>query len=66
MMVERPERKTAPELMTSQQVAERLSVSVRTLWRLVAAGKFPQPVRYNRKLVRWKTTDVSRYIETLS
>jgi excisionase family DNA binding protein len=66
MLVDRPERKTGPELMTSQQVAERLAVSVRTLWRLVAAGKFPQPVRYNRKLVRWKTTDVSRYIETLS
>ncbi len=53
------------ELMTSQQVAEKLAVSVRTVWRLVAAGKFPQPVRYNRKLVRWKTADVSRYIEAL-
>ena len=54
------------ELMTSQQVANRLAVSVRTLWRLVAAGKFPQPVRYNRKLVRWKAVDVARYIEALS
>jgi excisionase family DNA binding protein len=59
------ERQAAPELMTSQEVAERLSVSVRTLWRLVAAGKFPQPVRYNRKLVRWKSVDVTRYIETV-
>jgi excisionase family DNA binding protein len=53
------------ELLTSQQVAEMLSISVRTLWRLVATGKFPQPVRYNRKLVRWKTTEVMRYIEAL-
>ena len=65
MMVERPERKVGAELLTSQQVADRLAVSVRTLWRLVASGKFPQPVRYNRKLVRWKTVDVTRYIETL-
>jgi excisionase family DNA binding protein len=65
MLADRLERPAGPELMTSQQVAERLSVSVRTLWRLVAAGKFPQPVRYNRKLVRWKTADVARYIETL-
>jgi excisionase family DNA binding protein len=65
MFIERLERPAGPELMTSQQVAEKLSVSVRTLWRLVAAGKFPQPVRYNRKLVRWKTADVTRYIETL-
>jgi excisionase family DNA binding protein len=54
------------ELLTSQQVAEMLSVSVRTLWRLVASGKFPQPVRYNRKLVRWKSTEVMRYIEALT
>lgn len=60
------EPRSSPELLTSQQVAERLAVSVRTLWRLVAAGKFPQPVRYNRKLVRWKNVDVVRYIDTLS
>ena len=39
------EQKAVAELLTSQQVAEKLAVSVRTLWRLVAAGKFPQPVR---------------------
>lgn len=57
--------KAAADLLTSQQVADRLAVSVRTLWRLVAAGKVPQPVRYNRKLVRWKSSDVVRYIEAL-
>lgn len=66
MSVDHPERHATPDLLTSQQVADRLSVSVRTLWRLVAAGKFPQPVRYNRKLVRWKTSDVTRYIELLN
>jgi len=54
------------DLMTSQQVADRLAVSVRTLWRLVQRGNFPQPIRYNRKLVRWKSGDVQRYIEALS
>jgi excisionase family DNA binding protein len=60
------EQKVGAELLTSQQVAEKLAVSVRTLWRLVAAGKFPQPVRYNRKLVRWKAVEVARYIEALA
>jgi excisionase family DNA binding protein len=54
------------DLLTSQQVAERLAVSVRTLWRLVARGDFPPPIRYNRKLVRWKTDEVDRYLEALS
>jgi predicted DNA-binding transcriptional regulator AlpA len=39
-----------------------LNISVRTLWRLVATGKFPQPKRYNRKLVRWPTQVVRRWL----
>jgi excisionase family DNA binding protein len=66
MTLARAEARSSPELLTSQQVANRLAVSVRTLWRLVAAGKVPQPVRYNRKLVRWKADEVTRYIESLS
>ena len=54
------------DLMTSREVAGRLRMSVRTLWRLVAAGRFPQPVRYNRKLVRWKCSDVNGYFDTLA
>jgi excisionase family DNA binding protein len=65
MSLSKPDRNSEAELLTSQQVANRLAVSVRTLWRLVACGKFPQPVRYNRKLVRWKRADVVRYIESL-
>lgn len=56
----------SPDLLTSHQVARQLSFSVRTLWRLVRAGKFPQPVRYNRKLVRWKSADVARYVAELA
>lgn len=65
MSMTQQEPRAAADLLTSQQVADRLAVSVRTLWRLVAAGKVPQPVRYNRKLVRWKCSDVARYIEAL-
>jgi excisionase family DNA binding protein len=59
------EVRASPELLTSRQVATLLAMSTRTLYRLVAAGKFPQPVRYNRKLVRWKGSEVMRYIESL-
>jgi excisionase family DNA binding protein len=59
------EPRSSPDLLTSQQVAARLSISVRTLWRLVATGKFPQPIRYNRKLVRWKSSEVHDYIQAL-
>jgi predicted DNA-binding transcriptional regulator AlpA len=66
MMTMKAEPDARADLLTSQQVARRMAMSVRTLWRLVATGKFPQPVRYNRKLVRWKCADVDRYIDELS
>ena len=54
------------DLLTAQEVARRLSIGVRTLWRLVAAGNLPQPVRFSRKLVRWKAVDIEQYIQSLS
>jgi len=53
------------QLLTSRDVARRLSISVRTLFRLVRAGKFPDPIRYNRRLIRWKSEAVVQYIQHL-
>jgi excisionase family DNA binding protein len=51
--------------LTSAEVADRLAVSVRTLWRMVKDGRCPRPHRYNRKLVRWKAADVEAHIRSL-
>lgn len=51
-------------LVGSDVVAERLAVSVRTVWRMVKQGRFPAPIRYNRKLVRWPETVVDAWLET--
>jgi excisionase family DNA binding protein len=53
------------DLLTPQEVADRLSVAVRTLWRMVERGDFPQPIRFNRKLIRWRQCDVANYVEGL-
>ena len=50
------------QFMTVQEVAEVLAVSVQTVWKLVKQEGFPQPVRYNRKLVRWKKSEVMKYL----
>jgi excisionase family DNA binding protein len=62
---EQREPRPLPDMLTSEQVSNRLAISLRTLWRLVRAGKMPKPVRYNRKLVRWKTADVIAYVRDL-
>jgi excisionase family DNA binding protein len=54
------------DLLTAQQVAHRLSISVRTVWRLLERDELPQPIRYNRKLVRWRSIDLDRYVESLT
>lgn len=52
-------------LMTATQVADLLSISTRSVWRLVASHQLPAPIRYNRKLVRWKRADILSYVERL-
>lgn len=49
-------------LLSSEEVAKRLRVSVRTLWRLVASKQFPQPIRFNRKLVRWTSRSLDDWL----
>ena len=68
----RPERArtqapaTAPDsLMTTKDVARRLALSVRTVWRFVRQGVLPQPVRFNRKNVRLRASDVQRWLSQL-
>lgn len=59
------ETPTDDRLLTSRDVANRLAVSCRTLWRMVKLGTFCRPVRRNRKWVRWKASDVAAWIERL-
>jgi len=58
----------APEeqpLLCAKQVAKRLSVSVRTLFRLIDRGVLPQPLKSGHKLTRWGTADVAVAIERM-
>jgi excisionase family DNA binding protein len=50
-------------MLTAQEVAIMLRVSVRTVWRMLQREEMPQPIRYNRKLVRWRRTEVERFVE---
>jgi predicted DNA-binding transcriptional regulator AlpA len=57
---------TAPKLwLDARGVARLLSIGVRTLWRMVAQGKLPQPIRLNRKLVRWNYAELAQFIHDL-
>lgn len=49
--------------LTSAEVAQRMDISLRTLWRMVRDGRLPQPIRYSRRLVRFRLSDLKRYEE---
>jgi excisionase family DNA binding protein len=53
---------TAPLLISAKEVAGMMGISERTLWRLLSAGKVPQPIRIGRN-TRWRRTEVAAWLE---
>lgn len=60
-----PERLT-PDLLTVREVARRLSISERTVWRWTAMGLLPPPVHPHARSTRWRSADIERYLRELS
>jgi excisionase family DNA binding protein len=53
------------EFLSAKEVAGRLSISVRSVYRLVARGDLPRPVALLRRKRLWRAADVQRYIDNL-
>ncbi len=57
----------AVHLLTARDVADRLGISLRTVWRWTGSGELPAPVRRGSsgRVVRWKSADIQQYVEAL-
>jgi len=53
------------QLLKIAELARQLGVSTRTIWRYVALGRLPTPVRFSKVCVRWQAAEVRRCIEQL-
>lgn len=55
---------SAPELLTVRDVARRLRVAPRTVWRWSKTGELPPPLRLGptRRTVRWKAVDIDDFL----
>jgi predicted DNA-binding transcriptional regulator AlpA len=51
----------APSLITAAQLATKLQVSTRTLWRKLSAGILPNPLRLGG-IVRWRLVEIENWI----
>lgn len=49
-------------LITANQLAALLGVSIRTLWRLRRTGKVPPPVRIG-SCIRWRIEEVQAWLD---
>lgn len=50
------------ELLTDQEVAALLKISRRQVWKLLAMGRLPEPIRINRS-VRFRADVIRAWIE---
>lgn len=48
----------------AQLVPAIIPVSPATIWRMVASGEFPPPVKLSKRIAAWRTTDVSQWINS--
>ena len=53
---------TQPTLLSVQQLASMLSVSKRTVWRMLSAGELIEPIRV-RGNTRWRHAEVQEWID---
>ena len=49
-------------LIPAEAVASLLGISKRTVWRLLSAGKLPEPLRLG-SVVRWSRAEIEEWIK---
>jgi predicted DNA-binding transcriptional regulator AlpA len=55
-LVRRQYRST--QLLTPREVCERLGISRTTLYRRMADGRLPEPLRLSERVLRWRVEDI--------
>lgn len=64
-MTARPNPAPGHRLLTIDELAGRLGISVRKAWRMVTAGELPSPVKVGQRGTRFREEDIERYIASL-
>lgn len=53
---------TQEKLISARTLANTLSTSVRTIWRLRSSGRLPKPVGVGGS-IRWRASDIEKWID---
>lgn len=49
----------------AQLIPHIIPISASTLWRKVAAGEFPKPVKLSARVTAWRASDVRAWMEQI-
>lgn len=58
-----PKDSTARLALSAAEVARLLGVARSQVFKLVAAGRFPKPIRVGRRTPRWLMPDLEEYLK---
>lgn len=50
-------------IIRPQELAEKLSISVATLYRMKKAGELPPQVKIHERAVGWKVSDIEEWLD---
>lgn len=53
-------------ILRPKQLAEYLSISLPTIWRLQQAGDFPKKIQLSKKSVGWFEDEITAWLESRS
>jgi predicted DNA-binding transcriptional regulator AlpA len=53
-------------LLNLKELADRLSVSTRSVFRWTAEGRLPRPINVTKRSVRWDAAEVAEAVEKLA
>lgn len=51
------------QLMRRQEVEARCQLSCSTIYRLMRAGEFPEPLKVGPRAVRWRESEIAQFLE---
>ena len=54
---------SAERLLGKPEILGLLAISRTQLWRLIRAGRFPEPIRLGHRTVRWRERDVATWLD---
>jgi excisionase family DNA binding protein len=52
-----------PDLLTVREVAQRLALGTRTVWKWSRSGQLPAPIRLGNRTVRWRAAEIDRFVQ---